>query len=156
MNVKQITELVRKEAEPLARAVGCGVWDVSFTKETGEWILKVQIEAEDSGSVSIDMCEAVNRGLDKRLDELDPIEQSYCLEVSSPGLNRELKRPGDFDRFRGSEVDIKLYKANQNGEKSFTAVLLGREDDSLRLGRADGELVLKLSDIARCGLHFDF
>jgi ribosome maturation factor RimP len=156
MNSKQICELVWKETEPLAAAAGCQVWDVKFIKEAGEWVLKVFLDTEIPGNVTIDMCEAVNRGLDKRLDELDPIEQSYYLEVSSPGVNRELSRPGDFLKFIGSEVDIKLYKANAAGEKSFTAVLCGLEGDNILLSRDGKDFSLPRSEVASCRIHFDF
>ena len=106
MNTKQICELVWQEAEVFAKTVGCVIWDVKFVREAGQWFLKVFIDTDNPGNVTIDMCEAVNRGLDKKLDELDPIEQGYCLEVSSPGLTRELSRPGDFAKFAGSSVDI--------------------------------------------------
>ena len=102
------------------------------------------------------MCEAVSKELDKRLDELDPIEQSYILEVSSPGVNRALSRPEDFDRFTGSSVDIKLYKAGADGEKAFTATLSGRDGDDIILLRGEKEIRLALSEIASCKIHFDF
>lgn len=154
MNGKELCAFVEKLAAPIAEAAGCSVWDVEFVKEAGEWFLRVYIEAAD-GATTIDMCEAVSRGLEAPLDEADPIEQSYCLEVSSPGINRVLKRDGDFDRFAGSEVDVKLYRA-VDGEKSFTALLEGRDGGELVLRRDGAELRLKKDDIAQCRLHYNF
>ena len=156
MNAKDIAALVTAAAAPFAAAAGCIIWDVKFVREAGEWILRVLIDTEPPGGVTIDMCEQVNRALDRYLDEVDPIEQSYCLEVSSPGINRELYRDGDFDKFAGSMVDIKLYRPDGAGRKSFTARLTGREGDTLVLEEKGTELRCARSEIAQCRVHFDF
>jgi len=151
----EICELVRGISEPLAKAAGCEIWDVKFFREAGEWVLKVVLDRAN-GSVDTDMCEAVSRHLSDELDRLDPIEQSYCLEVSSPGLCRELSRDSDFDRFTGSIVDVKLYKAGADGKKAFTAVLAGRNGDELSFDENGRQFTLKKSELASCKIHFDF
>lgn len=156
MTSKEICELVWSHAEGYAREVGCLIWDVRFFKEGGDWCLKVVLDTDPPGGVDINMCEHVNRALDTKLDELDPIEQSYFLEVSSPGIDRELYRPSDFDKFAGSTVDVKLYKKAADGSKAFTAVLKERSGDSLVLLRDDGEISVPLAEIARCNIHFEF
>lgn len=156
MTSKEICELVWSHAEGYAREVGCLIWDVRFFKEGGDWCLKVVLDTDPPGGVDINMCEHVNRALDTKLDELDPIEQSYFLEVSSPGIDRELYRPSDFDKFAGSTVDVKLYKKSADGSKSFTAVLKERSGESLVLLRDDSEISVPLSEIARCNIHFEF
>lgn len=158
MNSKEITALVWGAAEPLAAEVGCKIWDVKFLKEAGEWILRVILDTDPPGGVTTDMCEAVSRALDPWLDEKDPIEQSYCLEVSSPGINRELYRDSDFDQFAGTMVDIKLYKPNADGKKAYTALLVGRDAETLLLAAKEGEEPerVPLAAIAQCRVHFDF
>ncbi len=156
MNAKDIVKLVTQIAEPITAQVGCEVWDVKFVREAGQWVLRVLIDTVVPGNVSIDMCEEVNRALDQELDRMDPIEQSYVLEVGSPGIERELYRPSDFDKYKGSMVDIKLYAPMKNGEKKFTAKLIIREDDKLVLEKDGEEIVLPLSSISKCNVHFDF
>lgn len=126
---KKITDLVRKLAEPFANEYGCIVDDVEFKKEGADYVLRVIIDVTDNigGGVSIDQCEGVSRLLSDALDSTDPIDKAYMLEVSSPGIDRPLKRDKDFERFMGREIDIGLYKP-QNGSKTFTGVLTSYKD----------------------------
>ena len=95
----KVTDLVARLAQPLAEAAGCSLWDVEYVKEAGTWYLRIYIDKETG--VSIDDCEAVSRPLSDALDEADPIEGSYTLEVSSAGADRVLKKPEHFQRFCG-------------------------------------------------------
>ena len=99
----KVTELAAELAAPIVQAAGCSLWDVEYVREAGEWFLRVYIDKE--GGVSIDDCEAVSRPLSDALDEADPIEGSYVLEVSSAGADRPLKKPAHFQQFLGAEVD---------------------------------------------------
>ena len=96
----KVTELVAGLAAPIAEENGCSLWDVEYVREAGQWFLRVYIDKE--GGVSIDDCEAVSRPLSDALDEADPIEGSYVLEVSSAGADRPLKKPAHFRQFLGS------------------------------------------------------
>ena len=127
----KITELVAGLAAEPAKAVGCFVWDVEFVKEGGERYLRVSIDNDDA-QVDIDQCEAVSKALDAKLDELDPIQESYILEVCSAGAERVLKRPEDFRRFLGSPVTVKLYGA-RDGRKEFPGILKAWEDGDVVL-----------------------
>ena len=113
---KSTAERVWDMAEPLARELGLSIWDVQFGKEGADWYLRVFIDKE--GGVSIDDCEAVSRPVSDLLDEADPIEGSYTLEVSSAGADRALKKPEHFEKFRGEEVEVKLYRPRE-GRKEF-------------------------------------
>ena len=99
---------------------GVNLWDVRFVKEGASYYLRVFIDKE--GGVTIDDCTDVSHAIDPILDEHDPIDVSYYLEVCSPGLNRELKTKEHFLAFIGSEVKLTLYKA-ENGSKSVKGVL---------------------------------
>ncbi len=101
----KVTDLVAQLAQPLAEAAGCSLWDVEYVKEAGTWYLRIYIDKETG--VSIDDCEAVSRPLSDALDEADPIEGSYTLEVSSAGADRVLKKPEHFQRFCGEEGEVR-------------------------------------------------
>ena len=97
-----------------------------YLKEAGEWYLRVYIDKLEGG-IFINDCEAFSREMDPILDEADPIDGSYVFEVSSAGAERQLKRPSDFERFMGSNVEVKLYKAVE-GRKSYQGSLSAYED----------------------------
>ena len=125
--MSKITELVWQMAEPVAQRNGCTVWDVEFVKEAGERFLRVYIDSDEG--VDITQCEAVSRELDPMLDEADPIDEAYTFEVSSAGAERELKRPGDFEKFIGSYVAVKLYSA-KDGHKEHLGTLTGYSEEN--------------------------
>ena len=147
----KLTELVASLAAEPAQAVGCFVWDVEFVKEGGERYLRVSID-NDAAQVDIDQCEAVSKVLDARLDELDPIQEPYILEVCSAGAERAFKRPEDFARFLGSPVTVKLYSARE-GRKEWPGVLAAWEDGDVVL--EDGTRFRK-SEVAQVRLRVTF
>ncbi len=118
--MKKITELTAELAAPAIAERGCTLWDVEYVKEAGTWYLLVLLDKE--GGVDILDCEAVSRTLSDLLDEADPIEGSYTLEVGSAGAERALKRPSDFAQFLASPVLVKLYRA-RDGRKEFPGTL---------------------------------
>ncbi|MGM9608454.1 MAG: ribosome maturation factor RimP [Oscillospiraceae bacterium] len=146
----KVTELTAALAAPIAQEQGCTLWDVEYVKEAGTWILRVYIDKE--GGVSINDCEAVSRPLSDKLDEVDPIEGSYTLEVASAGAERVLKKPEHFAAFLGSEVDVRLYRPI-NGKKEFVGVLAGYENGNVLL---EGDLRFEKKDVAQVRLHVTF
>ena len=125
----------RRLAQPLAEQLGLRLWDVRFVKEGADWYLRVFIDKD--GGVTLDDCVRMTRLLDPALDEADPIEQSYCLEVSSPGIERELTRPEHFAFCLGQPVTVRLFEP-RDGEKEWTGLLAAYQDDILTLSDADG------------------
>lgn len=125
--------------EPITAELDLLLWDIRFVKEGATWILRVVIDREDA-PVSINDCVDVSRRLSPVLDEADPIEQSYCLEVTSPGADRELTRPEHFAYYEGLPVTIKLYRPDENGQKEITGLLTGWED-VFTIEKEDGETV---------------
>ena len=123
-----LLELVAKLAAPSIEQAGCVLWDVEFVKEAGERYLRVYIDNDEG--VSIDQCELVSRALDKALDEADPIEQSYNLQISSAGVERELVRDFHFTSFMNADVTVKFRQA-VNGVKLHKGVLRGYDDGKL-------------------------
>ena len=151
--MSKITELVWQMAEPVAQRHGCTIWDVEFVKEAGERFLRVYIDSD--GGVDIDQCEAVSRELDPMLDEADPIQESYTFEVSSAGAERELKRPGDFERFIGSTVAVKLYSP-KDGRKEHVGVLRGCSDGDVEIEENGKSAVFAKSEVAQVRLRITF
>ena len=146
----KVTELTAQLAAPIVEEQGCTLWDVEYVKEAGSWYLRVFIDKE--GGVSINDCEAVSRPLSDKLDEVDPIEGSYVLEVGSAGADRVLKKPEHFAAFIGSEVEVRLYRA-QEGKKEFVGVLEQYENGDVQL---EGDLRFEKKDVAQVRLHVTF
>ena len=143
--MSKITDTVTRLAAPLAEELGLELWDVEYVREAGQWFLRVYIDKE--GGVGINDCEALSRALDPVLDEADPIPDSYVFEVSSAGAERELKRPGDFARFMGSPVEVRLYRPFE-GSKTWTGRLAGYEDGAVLLESAGKEIRLDKAQVA--------
>ena len=146
----KVTETAAALALPFVEAAGCTLWDVEYVKEAGEWFLRVYIDKE--GGVSISDCEAVSRPLSDALDEADPIEGSYTLEVSSAGADRVLKQPEHFARFQGSEVEVRLYRPRE-GRKSFTGLLRSWEDGDVTVEAPGGPVTFEKKEIAQVRLY---
>ena len=150
---KSISETVREIAEPLAESLGCWVWDVEFVKEGSEWYLRITIDSEEG--ITINDCEKVHRAIDPILDDIDPIEQAYHLEVSSPGIEREIKTEAHIEACLGWDVEVRFY-APMDGKKSVVGVLAGGDKNSVTLDIL-GELTeLEMSKIAQIKTVYNF
>ncbi len=149
--MSKVTETVEALAKPLAAELGLEIWDVEYAREAGQWVLRVYVDKAD-GPVSVDECEALSRALDPQLDAADPIPGSYVFEVSSAGAERELKRPSDFERFRGETVEVRLYRA-ADGSKSFVGKLAGYDDGAVTLETAGRTLRFEKAQVAQVRLR---
>jgi len=128
--------------------------DVEYVKEAGTWYLRAYIDKE--GGITVDDCEMISRRLSDWLDKEDFIEDSYIMEVSSPGLGRPLKKEKDFARSVGEEVEIRLYKP-RNKQKEFTGLLRAYDENTVTIEMEDGsEEVFDRPEIALIRLAFDF
>ena len=116
----KITDLVTQLAQPIVERFGCELWDVEYVREGSERYLRIFLDKE--GGIDIEDCEKVHRAMDPILDEKDPIAESYHFEVCSAGIERPLKRPGDFAKFMGSPIFVKLYRP-VNGLKEIPGIL---------------------------------
>ena len=149
----KVTEQVAQFAEPVVRAHGCTLWDVEYVREGGEWFLRLYIDKD--GGVDISDCEAVSRAVDPILDEKDPIPDSYNFEVCSAGLERQLKRPSDFEQFMGSAVTVKLFKA-VNGAKKYAGTLTGYNDGAVTIEAAGTTYTFQKNEVAQVRLRVEF
>lgn len=128
--------------------------DVEYVKEAGSWYLRAYIDKE--GGITVDDCETISRTLSDWLDKEDFIEDSYILEVSSPGLGRPLKKDKDFARSLGAEVELRLYKAREK-QKEFTGILKAYDKDTVTILLEDErEMVFERTELALIRLAFDF
>ncbi len=144
--MSKITEKVEALAKPVVEDEGCELWAVEYVREAGSWYLRVLIDKD--GGVGIDDCERISRRLDPILDEADPIPDSYVFEVGSAGAERELKRPSDFERYIGSEIEVKLYQPYQ-GKKSYVGTLEAYVGGDVTVS----SVLLKKEQIAQVKLH---
>ena len=149
----KVTDLVTEIAKPIVEEKGMELWDVEYVREGSEYFLRLYLDKE--GGVDIDDCEAVSRAVDPILDEKDPIPGSYHFEVCSAGLERALKRPGDFERFLGSPVTVKLYRP-RNGMKELPCVLKGYEDGRVTVEAGKEAITFEKSEIALVRLRVEF
>ena len=131
MAKKKITEIIEEISSEFFAQNGLELYNSEFVKEGRDWFLRVYIDkTQEAQYVSTDDCEKVSRFLSAELDRIDPIEQNYYLEVSSPGMDRALLKDKDFVRFAGEIVDISLYKA-VDGQKAYQGRLVGIEDGKI-------------------------
>jgi ribosome maturation factor RimP len=149
----KITEQVESFAKPIVEQCGCSLWDVEYVREGSERFLRLYIEKD--GGVDITDCETISRAVDPVLDEKDPIQESYHFEVCSAGLERALKRPGDFERFMGSPIMVKLYRP-RNGLKEIPAVLRGYEDGRVTVEAGKETITFEKSEVALVRLRVEF
>lgn len=155
MNKRELYETKTEElVQPLVDANNFELVDVEFVKEAGTNYLRIYIDKE--GGITIDDCEIISRAFSDILDEKDYIEETYILEVSSPGLGRPLKKDKDFARSIGEEVDIKLFKPIEK-QKEFNGILEAYTDKEVTI-RLDEDTVMNFNrkDIALIRLAFDF
>lgn len=148
--MSKLTERIAELARPHVEDEGCTLWDVEYVREAGTWYLRLFIDKE--GGLSIDDCERISRRLDPVLDEEDPIADSYVFEVGSAGADRELKRPGDFAQFMGSEVDVRLYQPVE-GSKLYTGTLCGYEDGRVSIVCGGKDRSFDKTQVAQVRLH---
>ncbi len=154
MSKKEIREDVEKLVEPVLAENDYELVDIEFVKEGKNWFLRVYVDKP--GGITLDDCQFINREVSEMLDQEDPISQSYYLEVSSPGLERPLKKERDFERFKGKKIKVKTYTLI-NKQKKFTGILQGYVDGIVELQLDSGDFVsIPFEKIAKANLYFDF
>lgn len=151
---KPIEEAVEEIVVDLIKDSGMEVVTVEYVRER-DWYLRVFLDKE--GGIDLDDCQSVSSRLEEVLDAQDLIKGSYILEVSSPGLDRELKKPRDFQREQGKAIDVSLYAPLETDEKGkgsklITGVLNGYDGDSVTVD----EKVIPMEKVSQIRLHIDF
>ncbi len=135
----KVETTVREIVEPYAKELGLSIWDVEFVKEGADHYLRIYIDKE--GGVGIDDCVDLSHAVDGPLDEADPIDCSYCLEVSSPGIERTLKNDEHFTAYIGEKVMVKLIRP-VDGVREFKGILKGYDKGDITFESEDGKSIV--------------
>ena len=132
----KIEEKVESLVKDKIEKIGYELYDVLYVKEGSTKILRIVIDNENG--ISLDDCEKVNNEIKEIIDEANPIEEQYFLEISSPGIERTLRKDWQLKKFKGAEVNIKLFKKDENGKKEYTGTLGDITENTLDV-EAEGE-----------------
>lgn len=143
---KSIRETVKEAILPTVTELGYRIWDITYSKIGADYHLEITIDSDDG--IFIDDCERVHRAIDPILDECDPIEGFYYLEVSSPGIERELRTDEHIEASLGAKVLCKLFTA-KDGKKSYTGTIKSYENGVLTLDTEEGETKLSKTEISK-------
>lgn len=139
-NKDNTVSVVRRIAEPIAEQLGLSIWDIRFLKEGGLWYLRIFIDKPDG--IGIEDCEKMSRAINEPLDKLDPIENTYCLEVCSPGINRQLSRQEHFDEYIDYAIEIRFIRPDKDGNKEIAGILKGFSDNVINIQDEEGNTIL--------------
>ena len=144
-SAERVYELIKDAVE----AEGVRLWDVRFLKEGASWYLRVFIDKPEG--ISIDDCTNVSHAIDPIIDEADPIDVSYYLEVCSPGIERELTRSRHYEESLGKQVRLKLYRA-YDGKKEITGTLEDVTEENVTLVTEGNALTMERKNISKANL----
>lgn len=153
MQKKNVVEIVEKLAQPAAEARKLDLVDVKYVKEGNRWYLRIFIDKY--GGVDLNDCQELSTVLSEILDKEDVVPHSYMLEVSSPGIERPLKKPEDYERFIGERVSVRTYSA-LNGQKKFTGQLIGFNGSEIEIKIEQGRVVIPLEKVSKANLSPEF
>ena len=143
---KSIKETVREAIEPTVTELGYSIWDITYSKIGADYHLEITIDNDEG--INIEDCEKVHRAIDPILDECDPIETFYYLEVSSPGVERELRTDEHIEKCIGMKVEAKLFVA-RDGAKSIVGILVAFSDGRVTIDREGESLEIPKSEISK-------
>ena len=143
---KSVKETVREAIAPTIAELGYEIWDVTYQKIGADYHLEITIDSESG--INIEDCEKVHRAIDPILDECDPIEGFYYLDVSSPGIERELRTEEHVKSQIGVKAEAKLFAA-KDGRRSIIGIIKSLEDGVLTLTEGENDITLKLDEISK-------
>lgn len=153
---KNIVGTVTEALRPVINELGYSVWDIEYVKEGADYFLRFTIDREDG--ISIEDCEKVHRAIDPLLDELDPIEDAYHLEVSSPGVERNIKYDWHYEVLIGEKAELRLFAPIEAypGKKVFTGILKAYEDGNITIEADGAECIIPHTAVSKARTVFDF
>ena len=146
-NVKGVSQTVREAISPTVEGLGYSIWDVEFVKEGASYYLRIYIDCE--AGINIEDCEKVHRAIDPVLDEADPIDRAYYLEVSSPGLGRQIKNAEQAEKVMGQKVEARFFAPDKNGRKALVGVLAAYEDQTVSIDLGNETAKIETKSIAK-------
>ncbi len=152
---KNTAAYVEELITPTVNELGYDIWDVEFVKEGASWYLRITIDSENG--IDMDDCEKVHRAVDPMLDEADPIDDFYYLEVSSPGVERNIRTREHYEYCVGEVIQLKLFTAINKKKEIIGELLSVSEDGSEITVLSDGEEIkLSRSAVSRANVYYDF
>ena len=144
---KSIEATIEEIVQPIVDAKNFEIVDIEYVKEAGEYYLRVYLDKE--GGISLIDCEVVSRELSEILDKKDPIKDNYFLEVSSPGVERILRKEKHLSKNKGQEINISLFKKDENGKKEYKGILEDFDETTLKIKQDDNEIKIDRKNIAQ-------
>ncbi len=147
MNKKSVLEKIVDILEPILEEGGLILYDIEYIKEGPNYVLRIYIDNDEI--IQVSDCEFVNRRLVEQLDINDPITDAYILEVSSPGIDRQLKKEEHFEKSIGVVVDVKTFKPIEK-RKEFQGELLSYDGEKIVISEDGKEIEFELKDVAKC------
>ena len=151
----KIEDAIWTMAEPRVLENGMELIDVEYVKEVAEWYLRLFLDKEGDEGIDLDDCELISRKFSDILEEKDPITQAYRLEVSSPGIERPLKRTKDFQRFQGEKVQVKTF-SEVEGKKQFIGILQETTEETVTLDVDGTSIAIPRKQIGKANLVWEF
>ena len=155
---KELTGVALKVKPLVEKAVadeGCTLWDIDYLREGADYVLRITLDTGREGAVNIEDCERVHRALDPLLDEADPIENAYYLQVSSPGVERDITLPWHIEVLTGERVEARLF-APLDGSRVIVGVLGGIADGNVLINKDGADVAVPYEAISKMKLLFDF
>lgn len=149
----KVAALVEELITPGLGDMGIELVDITYSKEGGRWFLRIFID--QPGGIGLEDCRRVSEYIDPLLDERDPIPHAYTLEVSSPGIERPLKKPADFERFTGRQISLNTFVAAE-GKRKFKGLLKSAGNHSVTLEVDGDQIVIPMEQIASARLVAEF
>lgn len=143
---KSIKETVLEAILPTVTELGYRIWDIQYSKIGADYHLEITIDNDEG--INIEDCERVHRAIDPILDEVDPIEDFYYLEVSSPGIERELRTDEHIALSVGQRVEAKLF-SQKDGRKSFVGTLAAFDGGEVIIDEGGASVTLRKNEIAK-------
>lgn len=150
---KNIAAIVEELVAPVVEANNMELVDVNYVKEGGRWFLRLFIDK--AGGVTLDDCQLISEAVEPLIDEHDPINNPYILEVSSPGLDRPLKKLADFERFAGRQISLNTF-GPVDGRRRFKGVLKGVEGQNIKLEVTGQDVHIPFEQVAKAKLVPEF
>ncbi len=150
-SIKGVSHAVYEAIAPTVTGLGYEIWDIEFVKEGASYYLRIYIDKAEG--IDIDDCEKVHRAIDPVLDEADPIDRAYYLEVSSPGLGRQINNAEQAAKVMGQKVEARFFAPDKNGRKAVIGTLAAYDDTEAVIDLGSEELKLEIKTIAKLCLY---
>ena len=149
-----IEEKVEKLVEPIIENIGYELYDVEYSKEGKNYFLRIFIDNEKG--IDLNDCEKVNDAITEVLDDANYIKEQYFLEVSSPGVERVLRKDKHLEKNKGKEIAVNLFKKDENGKKEYKGILIDFSNENKKIKEQNDEIVIERKNISQIKTVFNW